>query len=443
MESLFNNTKQYLPSLTAWTGRPEVTSGFVNLAVNVITTQDCTLTVYQSTDGSTFDFADQFALPVSVFGNQTRTQFAVKALYVKVNVFNDTLVDISNLIVTTTFSATSQDSSIEQPVIVAGNVTVLNAMKARDYTDNSVREVSCDINGQLKVVPVGTTDVNATNLITETLATRRVDFLVVGNWYRVASVGITSGAQWNAIGAIVDGESVPSIGRLFKCLSIGSAVAGGGECYDVEYTDAVSATISNFPATQAVSGTVSLSDPTSVRIRDAYGDAITTTAGNLMVGINNIYTANPLHTILDSGTVGLSTSANTIKIDQTSISTNGVRTIAPDTFSARVTTAGTTPVEVNEGGHLLSFLAVNTSAVADAYVKLYDSVSAPNSAIDTPLLIAYVSRDAAARLPTLQVSTSNLKITNKLWVRAVTGSADNNTDVTGLSMDICFFGTAT
>ena len=719
MESLFNNTKQYLPSLTAWAGRPEVTSGFVNLAVNVITTQDCTLTVYQSTDGSTFDFTDQFALPVSVFGNQTRTQFAVKALYVKVNVFNDTLVDIPNLIVTTTFSATSQDSSIEQPVIVAGNVTVLNAMKARDYSDNSVREVSCDINGQLKVVPVGTTDVsvygqtpdfnfyptaenntatvyadgikgtdvqggwlysngatskinwylytapnptgnptsagqsvasvssmyavvnnlstlglsqaqnpwimiytrpdsgtngsgwyksklffgsnaftdvngtkllytgtdptlihpeitgnnrinllfnlslstksledaqaekilfgtlqttnntstvgsfnfvfsqfgiswvkqlvalpivdnavsvnvsnsvvvNATNLITETLATRRVDFLVVGNWYRVASVGITSGAQWNAIGAIVDGESVPSIGRLFKCLSIGPAVAGGGECYDVEYTDAVSATISNFPATQAVSGTVSLSDPTSVRVRDSNGDSILTTAGNLMVGISNIYTANPLHTIvdsgpatqtingtvsladpttvrvrdsngdsilttsgnlmvgisniytanplhtiLDSGTVGLSTSANTIKIDQASISTNGVRTIAPDTFSARVTTAGTTPVEVNEGGHLLSFLAVNTSATADAYVKLYDSVAAPNSAIDTPLLIAHVSRDAAARLPTIQVSTSNLKITNKLWVRAVTGSADNNTDVTGLSMDICFFGTAT
>ena len=290
-----------------------------------------------------------------------------------------------------------------------------------------------------------TDDVSATvtNLITETLARRRVDFLVVGDYYRVASIGITSGAEWNQIGAIVNGESVPVIGRLFKCLQAGPAVAGGGECYDVEYTDAVSATISNFPAVQAVSGTVSLTDPTTVRVRDSNADPILTTAGNLMVGIGNIYTANPLHTIVDSGTIGLSTSANTVKIDQTSISTNGVRTIAPDTSSVRVTTAGSTGVEVNQGGHLLSFLAVNTSATADAYVKLYDSVSAPIPATDVPFMIAHVSRDAASRLPTLQVDTSNLKVTNKLFVRAVTGSADNNTDVTGLSMDITFFVTAT
>ena len=273
-----------------------------------------------------------------------------------------------------------------------------------------------------------TDDVSATvtNLITETLATRRVDFLVVGTFYRVASVGITTGAQWNAIGAIVGGESEPVIGRLFKCLSVGPAVAGGGTCYDVEYTN-----------------TVSLADPTSVRIRDAYGDPITTTAGNLMVGISNIYTANPLHTILDSGTVGISTSANTIKIDQTSVATNGVTIVAPVTFSARVTTASSTGVQVSTGGHLLNFLAVNLSAVADAYIKLYDSVAAPIPATDVPLMIAHVSRDAAARLPYIQVDTANLKITNKLWVRAVTGSADTNTDVTGLTVDLCFFGTAT
>jgi len=197
------------------------------------------------------------------------------------------------------------------------------------------------------------------------------------------------------------------------------------------------------PLHNAITGTVSLTDPTSVRIRDSYGDVITTTSGNLMVGISNIYTANPLHTILDSGTVDLSTSANTVKIDQTSVSTNGVRTIAPDISSVRVTTASSTGVKVIEGGHLLSFLAVNLSATADTYVKLYDSVAAPVPASDAPLLIAHVSRDAAARLPSTQVDTSNLKITNKLWVRAVTGSADNNTDVTGLSMDICFFVTAT
>lgn len=262
------------------------------------------------------------------------------------------------------------------------------------------------------------------NLITETLATRRVDFLVVGTFYRVASVGLTTGAQWNVIGAIVDGESVPVIGRLFKCLAVGPAVAGGGECYDVEYTN-----------------TISLTDPTSVRVRDAYGDPITTTAGNLNVNLNAISTATALHTIVDSGSVGISTSANTIKIDQTSVATNGVRTIAPDTFSARVSSASSTGVQVSSGGHLLNFLANNLSAVADAYIKLYDSVLIPDPATDTPFLIAHVSRDAGTRLPTIQVNTANLKITNNLWVRAVVGSADNNTDITSLSVDLCFFGT--
>lgn len=288
--------------------------------------------------------------------------------------------------------------------------------------------------------------VAVTNLITETLATRRVDYLVVGNWYRVASVGITTGAEWNQIGAIVNGESIPTIGRLFKCLQLGPAVQNAGECYDVEYTDDVNATITNFPAfpaVQAVSGTVSLADPTTVRVADYYGSPIVTSAGNLMVNINAINTATALHTIVDSGTIGLSTSANTIKIDQTSVATNGVRTIAPDTSSVRVTTASSTGVEVNQGGHLLSFFANNLSATADAYVKLYDSVAAPIPASDVPFMISHVSSDSAQHLPTLQVDTSNLKITNKLFVRAVTGSADSNTDVTGLSLDITFFVTAT
>jgi hypothetical protein len=173
----------------------------------------------------------------------------------------------------------------------------------------------------------------------------------------------------------------------------------------------------------------------------------TDATGALAVGVKGAVAVSSLPTLPAGtnviGSVGLSTSANTIKIDQTSVATNGVRTIAPDTSSVRVTTASSTGVEVNAGGHLLSFLAVNTSATADAYVKLYDSVAAPVPASDVPLLIAHVSRDAGSRLPTTQVDTSNLKITNKLWVRAVTGAADTNTDVTGLSMDICFFVTAT
>ena len=185
-----------------------------------------------------------------------------------------------------------------------------------------------------------------------------------------------------------------------------------------------------------VSGTVSLTNPTVVRVADYYGSPITTTSGNANININAISTATALN-------VGIIATANTIKIDQSSVATNGVRTIAPDTFSARVKTASSTGVLVTAGGHLLNFIATNTSALVDAYVKLYDSVSAPAPGTDEPFMIAHVSRDATILTPVLQVNTANLKITNNLWVRAVVGSADTNTDSTGVSLDITFFGTAT
>jgi len=242
-----------------------------------------------------------------------------------------------------------------------------------------------------------TEDVNATvtNLITETLATRRVDYLVVGNWYRVASVGITSGAQWNAIGAIVDGESEPSIGRLFKCLSIGPAVAGGGECYDMPYTTDVSATITNFPATQAVSGTVSLTDPTTVRVRDSYGDPIVTTAGNLMVGIGNIYTANPLHTIVDSGTIIIDDSILPLPVRQ---SPSNVLSTA---------SVGTTSSVIKSGAGSIAGLYIqsdNSTPLAVNYLKIYDT----NTAVagDVPIMVIPVSAGSSQNINTYYLGIS-------------------------------------
>jgi len=412
--SQFNNTGIPLGTGLTFTGNFERTLTGLEITSFINCSGLSLVTIEQSIDASNVRITDTFNYnPVN---NVSTFSVQVALPFFRVKVFNGDIVAQSYLTLNTYVINTPP-----QQVVVAG--------------------------GSLDVVVGGVVDVSGsvavTNLITETLATRRVDFLVVGDWYRVASVGITTGAQWNQIGAIVNGESIPSIGRLFKCLQVGPAAQNGGECFDVQYTDQVSATITNFPATQAVSGTVSLTNPTTVRITDSNGNPTATSSGNLMVGINNIYTVNPLHTILDSGTVGLSTSANTIKIDQTSVATNGVRTIAPDTSSVRVTTASSTGVEVNQGGHLLSFFANNLSGTADAYVKLYDSVAAPIPASDVPFMISHVSSDSAQHLPTLQVDTSNLKITNKLFVRAVTGSADNNTDVTGLSMDITFFVTAT
>jgi hypothetical protein len=284
------------------------------------------------------------------------------------------------------------------------------------------QQVQASISGVVDV----SGNVVATNLITETLATRRVDYLVVGNWYRVATVGITTGAEWNAIGAIVDGESVPVIGRLFKCLSVGPAVAGGGTCYDVEYTTDMSAT---------VSGTVSLTDPTTVRIKDSYGDPITTTAGNLMVGINNIYTANPLHTIVDSGTVGISTSANTIKIDQAN---SGVKVNPTAIAPVRKTGLGDTALQVSTGGLLYGISYQNKSPTVNCWVKLYDKATMP-TASDTPFLIQYIECVQQYNLSHNNDDCYNAPIANKLWVRASLLPADNDSTDTGINAEITAF----
>ena len=417
-ESLYNNTATPLLAGQSFTARSEPIDHFTTIGTYIACDVSCTVIIQQSWNGN--NWYNSSSRNVSLSDGELYLQTFCKNKFFRTIVHNISDSDMSYLNLNTKLSNVAKTELID--------VHVTNP----NLTVDAVITSPLDTMGNVKV--------NATNLIDEVNATRRVDYLVVGNWYRVASVGITTGAEWNAIGAIVDGESNPRLGRLFKCLQVGPAVAGGGTCYDVEYTTDISATITNLPTTQPVSGTVSLTDPTSVRIRDAYGDAITTTAGNLMVGINNIYTANPLHTIIDSGTVGLSTSANTVKIDP---SNNTVNVSTPITYSARVKTAGNAAVEVNEGGHLLNFFVVNTSATSDAYVKLYDSVATPDPMTDVPFIVADVEHKELYTLNTLQVDTANLKITSKLWVRATTGAADNSTDATGVSLDICFFGTAT
>lgn len=302
-------------------------------------------------------------------------------------------------------------------------------------------EVNATVTGSVDATITGPLDANgdvkvkATNLITETLATRRVDFLVVGNWYRVASVGLTSGAQWNAIGAIVDGESVPAIGRLFKCLSIGPAVAGGGECYDVEYN----------------TNAVTLTDPTTVRVRDTYGDAITTTAGNLMVGINNIYTANPLHTIVDSGPATQAVTGTFYQATQpvsiaSSVAVTGTfyQTTQPVSIAASVPVTGTfyqatQPVSLpstsafyhltvdhnavtikNTPGQLISLFIGSDGITGTNYVKIYNTAS-PTSG-NTPVLVIPIDYGRS-----INVNCVNLDFNTAIGLRATASAANNST----------------
>ena len=275
---------------SSFIGRPVVINGSISVVCFVETTIDLVIEFWQSIDGKTpYFLTDTFLTSVSLYGTKTRTQFYTKAQWGYIKLVNVGIPPATNVLLRTLLTPNNHDGTSTQPSTIAGSVSILNGLQATEKTFNTLRYISCDNNGDLIVAG----SVEANNLITETLATRGVFYLVVGNWYRVASVGITTGAQWNAIGAIVGGESIPAIGRLFQCLAIGPNVAGQGTCYDVEYnTD-----------TTTISGTVN--------IRDTFGGTIATTAGNLMVGIGNIYTTNPLHTILDSGVVSLSPSLTT------------------------------------------------------------------------------------------------------------------------------------
>ena len=156
------------------------------------------------------------------------------------------------------------------------------------------------------------------------------------------------------------------------------------------------------------SGTVSLGAGTesvgTVRIRDAYGDAITTTAGNLMVGINNIYTANPLHTIIDSGTVTF--------------------TEASSSVASLTTLDSSTQTIKSSAGTLKSVFLTYDNSSGVTYVKLYDAATATGTS--TPLMVIPIVHGTST-----QFDCHNLAFTTALTIRAVDTFAGGTGTPTG------------
>jgi hypothetical protein len=480
-----NNTNVALGPYGLFTGAWETTNIFLEIAAYVNSSAYLAVSIQQSVDASNVNINTTFnytpTTEVSIFNT------AVGLPYYRIKLENEANVQVAFMSLTTLLVA-APNTPVIVDELVSGNVAITSPLdgngNVRVDTANLITETlatrrvdflvvgdyyrvasvgltsgaewnqigaivdgeSVPVIGRLfKCLAIGpavagggtcydveytdTVSATVTNLITETLATRRVDFLVVGDYYRVASVGLTSGAQWNTIGAIVNGESAPVIGRLFKCLAIGPAVAGGGECYDVEFTDEVSATITNFPsfpATQAVTGTVSLTDPTTVRIRDTYGDPIVTTAGNLMVGIGNIYTANPLHTIVDSGVVSLDPTGNTVKINPTA------------SVASRIQGLGNTAVLVSTGGLIYGASLINRSSTVNCWVKFYIKATAP-TASDSPFLIQNLEFVAQYNLNSHNDAWYNMPVGTKLWVRATLTATDADTNDTGVDAEATIF----
>jgi hypothetical protein len=152
MESKNNNTIQLLASGDAFIGKNEVVNGYLNIVCNLFTTEDCIITCEQSTNGSNYEFVDTFVHSIANFGTTTRTQFFVKAYWVRIKVENASFNNIPKIVLTTLFTASNQDSSLEQPDTVQGSVNVINSMLANynDGTSDFLKPVACDVNGVLK-----------------------------------------------------------------------------------------------------------------------------------------------------------------------------------------------------------------------------------------------------------------------------------------------------
>ena len=301
--------------------------------------------------------------------------------------------------------------------------------------------------------------------------TRTAAECVIGQWFKVETLGNTIGAVWHQMGAIIGSESNPPIGRVFKCIMNGN---GTGTVSLIIYNSNV--VVDNFPVTQVVSGpltdaelrltavpvsgpltdaelrltavpvsgpltdaelrltavpvsgpltdaelrltavpvsgSISLlpaADPNStigtVRLNDAYGSPLVTTAGNLMIGINNIYTTNALHTIIDS-----IDTAVTFQCQE-----------RPTTESYFTTSVGTGGLAITFSPKTLRNFSFNTTSAVIVYVMLYDTGLVP-IITDTPIFVFPIMN-----ANNVIFNSFDHKFVNGLGLRAVTTYAGGGT----------------
>jgi len=457
MSSSGNNTSIPLAAGATFTGAAQLTTGFTNILVSVKVDKKSELTIQQSANKTHWDLDSIWTCDPANDPYGFTIQTPVALPYFRVKLENTTAQNMTALRLVSVLNLTSNVKLTPQQD---------NTLVSGEDADKKKHTLQTTSTGDLIINGTGGS------------ATRNVHYLVVGDYYRVASIGVTSGAEWNAIGAIVAGESEPTIGRLFKCLSIGQLFAAGGTCYDVEYTDTVSVSV---PA--GITGSVDIlpaTDPSltigKVRVADFYGDPITTTAGNLNVNLNAISTATALHTIVDSGSVSVSnfpgtqpisgsvsllaaadatltvgkvrvadfygdpitTTAGNLNVNINAISTalpagtNSIGTVITDEKSATsapfvttITNGTSITVSSSANTKLISFNPVNQGAVTTiAWYKFYNGLS--KTSADTADIVATFGITSSLNNSNPLIHLSSLLFPNGISVRATGSSAGND-----------------
>ena len=421
-----NNTNVPLIAGATFIGLGQLTNAFTNIRVSIRADKLSELTIQQSQNLVHWDFDERWTCDPAKSPSGFTCQTPVQGAYFRVKLENTSGQNMTVLRLNSVLNMVSN---------VHLDVRQDNTLVSGEDALKEKHTIPMTLSGDLIINGTGGS------------ATRPVYLMSVGTFYRVASVGNTPGHVWTSIGAIVGGENVPTIGRLFKCLYAPANIQGQGEVYDVEYSDSVTATpvgtqdvniVST--VTVPVSGSVALLpavDPTltlgTVRMNDAYGSPLVTTAGNLMVGINNIYTINPLHTILDSGTVAVSGSVAVTNADITSIKTNTARFGLAIGSNYEENVINTFTNLSITGGYLYNLSVYSAGTVGINFLKVYGVAGA--TVLDTPLLIVPVPAGQSVNL-----SLSGLKALTGISVRATTtwAIAGNTTPTNQISCNLTF-----
>ena len=206
--------------------------------------------------------------------------------------------------------------------------------------------------------------------------------------------------------------TVAVTGAYQEIQPVSGTVAVTGAYQEIQPVSGTVAVTGAYQEIQPVSGSISLlpaTDPNStigtVRLNDAYGSPLVTTAGNLMIGINNIYTTNALHTIIDS-----IDSALTFQCQE-----------RPTTESSFTTSVGTAGLSITLVPTTLRNFSFNTTSAVIIYIMLYDTGVAPVQA-DTPKFVFPIMN-----ANNVVFNSFDHRFVNGLGVRAVTSYASGGT----------------
>jgi hypothetical protein len=135
MESKLNNTNSLLNANETWVGTDEVCNGSTIILVNIISSEDCIITVKQTDNRTNYPFIQ--TINYYAIATQSRYQIYTNSFYCHVEVQNIGANPI-NLVLRTHFLDIGKDYSIIDPLPVVGDVVVSSIVAPLPAGSNNI-----------------------------------------------------------------------------------------------------------------------------------------------------------------------------------------------------------------------------------------------------------------------------------------------------------------